>query len=197
MHTVDPRVSRVSLRPPTRADVGVILDVVYNHLGPGAGAIAAFGPYQRQGHDTDWGETIDFSQRAVREWAIQNAEMWVRDYGLDGLRLDAVHAIVDDSDPHLLAELGARVKAINPSVLVISEMEIGDRRPIGAWGHDAQWEDSLHHAVHVLLTGENEGYYAKLRPGPGRCRRAQANRGLQLRRLRPEPRPGRQPRLRR
>jgi maltooligosyltrehalose trehalohydrolase len=143
------------------ADLGVILDVVYNHLGAGSDAIDAFGWYMTDHGETTWGEAINYAQRAVREWALQNAEMWVRDYGVDGLRLDAVHSIVDHSDPHVMAELAQRVKAINPRALVISEMEIGDLRPIGQWGHDAQWEDSLHHAIHVLLTGEHEGYYAQ------------------------------------
>ena len=142
------------------AGLAVILDVVYNHIGPGSEAIDAFGWYLRD-EETIWGEAVDYSQPAVREWAIQNAEMWVRDYRVDGLRLDAVHAIVDDSDPHVMAELARRVKSINPQALLISEMEIGDLRPIAQWGHDAQWEDSLHHAAHVLLTGEHEGYYAK------------------------------------
>jgi maltooligosyltrehalose trehalohydrolase len=143
------------------ADLGVILDVVYNHLGAGSDAIDAFGWYMTDHGETTWGEAINYAQRAVREWALQNAEMWVRDYGVDGLRLDAVHSIVDHSDPHVMAELAQRVKAINPRALVISEMEIGDLRPIEQWGHDAQWEDSLHHAIHVLLTGEHESYYAK------------------------------------
>ncbi len=142
------------------AGIAVILDVVYNHLGAGSDAIEAFGPYLTDRHKTIWGQAIDFSMRPVREWAIQNAEMWVRDYGVDGLRLDAVHSIVDQSDPHVMAELAERVKTINPHALLISEMEIGDLRPIEQWGHDAQWEDSLHHAAHVLLTGEHEGYYA-------------------------------------
>jgi maltooligosyltrehalose trehalohydrolase len=144
-----------------RVGLGVILDVVYNHLGAGSDAIEAFGGYLTDRHTTVWGKAIDYSRRAVREWAIQNAEMWVRDYGVDGLRLDAMHAIVDDSDPHVMAELAQRVKAIDRRALLISEMEIGDLRPIEQWGHDAQWEDSLHHAVHVLLTGEHEGYYAR------------------------------------
>jgi maltooligosyltrehalose trehalohydrolase len=142
------------------AGLAVVLDVVYNHLGAGSEAIEAFGCYITDRHETFWGEAIDYSQPAVREWALQNAEMWVRDYCVDGLRLDAVHAIVDHSAPHVMAELAARVKAIDPNVLVISEMEIGDLRPIERWGHDAQWEDALHHSVHVLLTGEQEGYYA-------------------------------------
>ena len=142
------------------AGLGVILDVVYNHMGAGSDAVAAFGPYITASRETIWGGAIDYSQPAVREWAIQNAEMWVRDYGVDGLRLDAVHSIFDESQPHVMAELAQRVKQINPRTLLISEMEIGDLRPIEQWGHDAQWEDGLHHAVHVLLTGEHEGYYA-------------------------------------
>ncbi len=140
--------------------LGVILDVVYNHIGPGSDAIAAFAPYFTDRHATFWGSALDYRRRGVREWAIQNAEMWVRDYHLDGLRLDATHAIVDDSPEHVLAELAARVHAIRPRTLVISEMETGDLRPIDTWGHDAQWADEFHHCLHVLLTGEREGYYA-------------------------------------
>jgi maltooligosyltrehalose trehalohydrolase len=141
--------------------LAVVLDVVYNHLGPGSHAIDAFGAYLTDRHATLWGAAIDYSQRTVREWAIQNAEMWIRDYGVDGLRLDAVHAIHDDSEPHVMAELARRVKAIEPAALVISEMGIGDLRPIERWGHDAQWNDALHHAVHALVTGERDGYYAR------------------------------------
>jgi len=147
-----------------RAGLGVILDVVYNHIGPGSDAIAAFGPYFTSRHRTFWGEALDYAERGVREWAIQNAEMWVRDYHVDGLRLDATHAVFDDGEPHVLAELADRVQAASPRALVISEMGVGDLRPIEEWGHDAQWADELHHLVHVLLTGESEGYYADYRP---------------------------------
>jgi len=146
------------------AGLGVVLDVVYNHIGPGSEAIAAFGPYFTDRHTTFWGDAIDYAHRGVREWAIQNAEMWVRDYGVDGLRLDATHAIFDDSEQHILAELAARVRAIEPRTLLIAEMETGDMRPIEEWGLDAQWADELHHIVHVLLTGEQEGYYGEYRP---------------------------------
>jgi maltooligosyltrehalose trehalohydrolase len=91
---------------------------------------------------------------------VQNAERWVRDHHVDGLRLDAVHAIVDDTRPHIVAELGERVRAVRASTLVIAEMETGDLRPIDEWECDAQWGDELHHAVHVLVSGEREGYYA-------------------------------------
>jgi maltooligosyltrehalose trehalohydrolase len=136
--------------------LGVILDVVYNHVGPGDEALRAFGPYFTNRHETFWGDALDYGQRGVREWAIQNAEQWVRDFHVDGLRLDAVHAIFDDSALHVCAELKQRVG----NALVISEMEVGDWRPIDEWGHDAQWADRSHHELHVLLTGEREGYYA-------------------------------------
>ncbi len=139
--------------------LAVILDVVYNHVGPGSEALLALGDYFTDRYETFWGDALDYSVDAVREWAIQNAELWVGDYHVDGLRLDATHAIFDERDPHVLAELAERVRAVNPRVLVISEMEAGDLRPIEAWGHDAQWADELHHAMHVLLTGEHEGYY--------------------------------------
>lgn len=140
--------------------LGVVLDVVYNHIGPGSEAIGAFGPYFTDRHQTFWGDAIDYAERGAREWAIQNAEMWVRDYGIDGLRVDATHAVFDDGRPHVLAELVQRVHALEPRTLVIAEMEVGDLRPIEEWGFDAQWADELHHVLHVLLTGERDGYYA-------------------------------------
>ena len=136
--------------------LGVILDVVYNHVGPGDEALRAFGPYFTDRHETFWGDALDYRQRGVREWAIQNAEQCVRDFHVDVLRLDAVHAIFDDSALHVCAELKQRVG----NALVISEMEVGDWRPVDEWGHDAQWADRSHHELHVLLTGEREGYYA-------------------------------------
>ena len=144
-----------------RAGLGVVLDVVYNHVGPGNEALSRFGPYftDRFG-ETPWGEALDYGEPGVREWAIQNAELWVRDYQLDGLRLDAVHAVEDDSPEHVLAELARRVRAAAPDALVISEMGQEDFRPLREWGHDAMWLDSLHHALHVALTGERDGYYA-------------------------------------
>jgi maltooligosyltrehalose trehalohydrolase len=143
-----------------RKGLGVILDVVYNHLGPGSEALTAFGPYVTDRHVTFWGGALDFREAGVREWAIQNACMWVEDYGIDGLRLDAVHALHDDSPRHVLAELADRVHAGAPRALVISETSIDDDRPIREWGHDARWADGLHHALHALLTGERDGYYA-------------------------------------
>ena len=144
-----------------REGLAVFLDVVYNHLGPGNEALTAFGPYftDRFGR-TPWGDALDYSLTGVREWAIQNAEHWVRDYRIDGLRLDAVHAVQDEETPHVLAELAERVRALDPGVLVVSEMCLADFRPLTDWGHDAMWLDGLHHALHVALTGERDGYYA-------------------------------------
>jgi maltooligosyltrehalose trehalohydrolase len=136
--------------------LGVILDAVYSHLGPGSEAITDFGPYLTDRHDTPWGDALDYAQPAVREWAIQNAVMWTRDYGIDGLRLDATHAVLDDSPRHVLAELAERVAP----ALVTAEAPTGDLRPLEQWGHDAQWADELHHELHVLLTGEREAYYS-------------------------------------
>ena len=143
-----------------REGLGVVLDVVYNHVGPGNEALTAFGPWftDRLG-DTPWGDALDYAQPGVREWAIQNAELWMRDYVIDGLRLDAVHAVYDEPPVHVLAELAERVRAANPAGLVISEMGPPDFRPLTEWGHDAMWLDSLHHALHVALTGEQDGYY--------------------------------------
>ncbi len=142
-----------------REGLGVIVDVVYNHLGPGSEAVTAFGPYLTDRIETFWGAGLDFSRTGVREWAIQNALLWVEDYGIDGLRLDAVHAIEDDSPRHVLEELADRLHAAEPRALVISETAVDDDRPIDEWSHDARWSDGLHHALHVLLTGEREGYY--------------------------------------
>jgi maltooligosyltrehalose trehalohydrolase len=145
-----------------REGLAVVLDVVYNHVGPGSEALRAFGPYftERFG-GTPWGEAPDYAERGVREWALQNAELWVRDYRIDGLRLDAVHAVEDDSPRHILAELAERVRAVNPAAFVIGEMGAADFRPLREWGHDAMWLDGLHHALHAALTGERDGYYAR------------------------------------
>ena len=148
--------------------LAVILDVVYNHVGPGSELIAAFGPYFTDRHETFWGAAIDFSRPAVRAWAIGNALMWTREYRIDGLRLDAVHAIYDDGPIHVLRELSDRVPA-----LVISEMGRDDLRPLQDWGHDAMWLDSLHHELHVLLTGERDGYYAEFGSMDGLVRELQ------------------------
>jgi maltooligosyltrehalose trehalohydrolase len=152
------------------AGIAVVLDVVYNHLGAsGVNAMEAFGPYLTDKYETFWGKAINYDDAdsgAVREWVLQSACGWVRDFHIDGLRLDAVHAIHDDSPTHIVAELVARVHATSPQAIVIAESGLNDPRVIrgpqdGGWGADAQWADDFHHALHVLLTGERDGYYAE------------------------------------
>ena len=148
--------------------LGVIMDVVPNHLGPGTEAFEAFGPWFTDRHGTPWGRAMNFDDRdcgGVREWAVQGASMWVRDYRVDGLRVDAVHAVVDTGARHVLAELAARARAAGGGAAVmIAESDLNDPRVLrgeerGGWGFDAQWADDLHHALHALVTGERDGYY--------------------------------------
>jgi len=152
-----------------RAGLGVILDVVYSHLGPGAEALEAFGPYHTDRYGTPWGAAMNFDDRdsgGVREWAIQNACMWLSEYRVDGLRVDAVHAIHDEGARPVLAELCERARGAAPRPpLLIAESDLNDAkvirpREVGGWGFDAQWADDFHHALHALLTGERDGYYA-------------------------------------
>jgi maltooligosyltrehalose trehalohydrolase len=152
------------------AGLGVVLDVVYNHLGAsGVKAMEAFGPYFTDKHETFWGKAVNFDDEQsdpVREWAIQSACFWVGEMGVDGLRLDAIHAITDQGALHVLTELAARVHATNPRAVVIAESALNDPRvirpaAIGGHGHDAQWADDFHHALRVVLTGEQEGYYGE------------------------------------
>ncbi len=154
-----------------RHRLGVILDVVYNHFGPDGAYWRAYSEdYFTDRHQTPWGDAINYdgaSSRWVRELALQNAAHWVREYHIDGLRLDATHAIVDDSPTHLLADLAGRVRATAAPrrVVLIAEDERNDVRLIqsreeGGYGLDAVWADDFHHAVRVFLTGERESYYA-------------------------------------
>jgi maltooligosyltrehalose trehalohydrolase len=140
--------------------LAVILDVVYNHVGAsGTKALTAFGPYFTSQYATPWGEAINYDgpdSGAVREWAIQSAEQWVRDFHLDGLRLDAVHAIKDAGAEHLVAAITRRVPG-----LVIAESGLNDPKVMTLWRCDAAWADDFHHALRVLLTGDREGYYAE------------------------------------
>jgi maltooligosyltrehalose trehalohydrolase len=138
----------------------VILDVVYNHVGAsGTKGLTAFGPYFTAQYATPWGDAINYDgpdSGAVREWAIQSAEQWVRDFHVDGLRLDAIHAIKDGSAEHLVAAIARRVPAI-----VIAESGLNDPKVMTLWGCDAAWADDFHHALRTLLTGDREGYYAE------------------------------------
>jgi maltooligosyltrehalose trehalohydrolase len=150
--------------------LGVILDLVLNHVGAsGEQALRAFGPYFTDRYATFWGEALNYDDAwsgPVREWAVQASEMWIRDLHLDGLRLDAVHAIFDQSAEHLVAELVRRVHAQRWHALVIAESGLNDPKVVrdaahGGWGCDAAWADDVHHAVRTLVTAEHEGYYAE------------------------------------
>ncbi len=151
--------------------LGVILDVVYNHFGPDGAYWRTFSEdYFTERHKTPWGDAINYdgpNSQSVREFVLQNASHWMREYHIDGLRLDATHAIVDDSPTHLLADLATRVRAAAAprQAILIAEDERNDVRIIrpkedGGYGLDAVWADDFHHAVRVFLTGERESYYA-------------------------------------
>ena len=155
------------------AGLGVILDVVYNHLGAsGIAAMEAFGPYFTEKYEIFWGKAINFDDAdsdPVREWVLQSAEGWIRDFHVDGLRLDAIHAIFDMSAKHILRELNDRVHTRNHRALVIAESGLNDPkvtrpRSAGGWGCDAEWADDFHHALRVLLTGDTDGLLRGVRP---------------------------------
>ncbi|WP_194790590.1 malto-oligosyltrehalose trehalohydrolase [Pseudomonas sp. UFMG81] len=144
----------------------VLVDVVYNHFGPDGNYLHQYAsPFFREDRQTPWGAAIDFRRREVREYFIQNALMWLCDYRCDGLRLDAVHAI---DQPDFLVELARRVRAaVEPGreVWLVLENE-HNQAALLEQGFDAQWNDDGHNALHVLLTGETEGYYADYKDRP-------------------------------
>jgi maltooligosyltrehalose trehalohydrolase len=154
------------------AGIAVVLDVVYNHLGPEGNYISDFGPYFTERYRTPWGAAINFDgpeSDHVRRYFLENALYWVRDFGIDALRLDAVHAIIDRSAVPFLQELAAAVHAhaqeSGRNIYLIAESDLNDARPLrpvdqAGYGLDAQWSDDFHHALHTLLTGERSGYYA-------------------------------------
>jgi maltooligosyltrehalose trehalohydrolase len=153
-----------------RRGLAVIVDVVYNHLGPEGNYLGRFGPYFTDFYATPWGDAVNYDRPGsdeVRRFVIDNALMWLRDYHVDGLRLDAVHAIVDTGAVHLLEELATEVEALSATVdrplFLIAESDLHDPRLIRSrpWGFgiDAQWSDDLHHALRTALTGERRGYY--------------------------------------
>lgn len=151
--------------------LAVLLDVVYNHLGPSGNYLAVYGPYFTKKYSTPWGEAINLDGPGsddVRRFFIDNALMWLRDYHLDGLRLDAVHAIVDTSATHFLEQLSSEVRTLERqlerSLVLIAESDLNDPRLVqaprlGGYGLDAMWVDDFHHALHTTLTSERAGYY--------------------------------------
>ena len=152
-------------------NLGVVLDVVYNHVGPVGNYLGEFGPYFNEHYSTPWGPAINYSGRGsddVRRWAIDNALMWLRDFHVDGLRLDAVHAIVDTRAVHLLEELSRDVDALAAQdgrpLFLVAESDLNDPRVVtareaGGYGLTGQWADDPHHALHALLADEQQGYY--------------------------------------
>jgi len=152
--------------------LAVILDVVYNHLGPEGNYLGAFGPYFTDKYKTPWGSAINFDDAwcdGVRRYFIENALMWFRDFHIDALRLDAVHAIKDFSPVHILQDIKQYVdeltKVTGRKHYLIVELDLNDNRFInsleeGGYGMDAQWIDEFHHALRVTATGEQTGYYS-------------------------------------
>ena len=155
--------------------LGVIQDVVHNHLGPSGNYLPLFGPYLKKGANT-WGDLINLDgpdSDEVRRYILDNVRMWLDDYHVDGLRLDAVHALSDSSEQHLLEEMAIEVAALSAHqrrpLTLIAESDLNDPmlitpREARGYGLDAQWSDDFHHAVHVALTGETAGYYADFEP---------------------------------
>jgi maltooligosyltrehalose trehalohydrolase len=158
--------------------LGVVMDVVYNHVGPAGNYLPEFGPYFSARHQTSWGDAINLDgpgSDEVRRFVIDNARMWLRDYHCDGLRVDAVHAIVDDSALHILEELAAEAEALAAQLgrplILIAESDRNDPRFVrgrdaGGYGLAASWADEWHHALHAALTGEMTGYYQDFGPLP-------------------------------
>jgi maltooligosyltrehalose trehalohydrolase len=193
------------------AGLGAVLDVVYNHLGPVGNFLAEFGPYFSDRHRTEWGPALNFDGAGsdeVRRYIVDNALMWLRDYHFDGLRLDAVHAIVDQTPVNILEQLEIEVEALGEelhrAVFLIAESDTNEPRLVrgreaGGYGLEAAWSDDWHHALHAALTRERTGYYldfgslghlgkaADARPQGHGCREPQ------VRDRDPESRPGRQP----
>ncbi|NJQ01049.1 malto-oligosyltrehalose trehalohydrolase [Streptomyces zingiberis] len=157
--------------------LGVVLDVVHNHLGPSGNHLPEFGPYFTERHHTPWGAAVNLDAPGsdeVRAYFLGSALAWLRDYRIDGLRLDAVHALRDDRARHFLAELSEAVDALAAQtgrpLFLVAESDLNDPRTTGprpgGHGIHAQWNDDFHHALHTALTGESQGYYADFARDP-------------------------------
>jgi len=157
--------------------IAVIQDVVYNHLGKGGNHLPLFGPYLNdEGPQSTWGESLNLDGQdsgEVRRYILDNVQMWLHDYHVDGLRLDAVHALVDTHAVHLLEDIATEVDVLSAHVrrplTLIAESDLNDPklinpREINGYGLTAQWNDDFHHVIHVALTGETDGYYADFGP---------------------------------
>jgi maltooligosyltrehalose trehalohydrolase len=149
--------------------LAVIQDVVYNHLGPGGDHLPRLGPYLHAERTSKWGPSINLDAVEVRRFILDNAAMWMRDYHVDGLRLDAAQALIDTSPVHILQELAEETDALSAflgrPLTLIAESDLNDPtlimpREAGGYGLHAQWSDDFHHSLHVALTGETTGYYA-------------------------------------
>lgn len=147
-----------------RLGLEIWLDAVYNHFGPDGNYLWVYSPtYFTPKHKTPWGDAINFENPYMRRLVLDAAEQWLYGYGFDGLRLDATHAIVDDSPKHILAELAERVEQRGGKALIAED---GRNEPalVTETGLDGLWADDFHHMVRVLLTGEQDGYYADFKP---------------------------------
>lgn len=149
--------------------LAVIQDVVHNHLGPSGNYLPRFGPYLHTQSANTWGDSVNLGNLEVRRFVLDNIAMWFEDFHVDGLRLDAVHALVDESPTHILQamaeETDARSAHLGRPLTLIAESDMNDPRLIlpreaGGYGLTAQWSDDHHHAIHAAVTGEADGYYA-------------------------------------
>lgn len=152
--------------------LAVLLDVVYNHFGPSGNYLRRFGPYLTTRYNTPWGSAVNYDDRGsdeVRRLVCDNALSWMRDYHIDGLRLDAIHAILDASPLHLLEQMAQETAELarqtQRNLVLIAENDLNDPRVVtvparGGYGIDAQWNEDFHHALHAVLTGEKTGYYS-------------------------------------
>jgi len=141
--------------------LAVFLDVVYNHFGPAGNVLRVYSlDYFAAGGATPWGDALNVAHPAMRRYIVRNVRCWLDEFRFDGLRLDAVHAIADDSSPHILTEIAGEATKLSPRRLLIAEDDRNDPRFIRTHELDAAWADDFHHQLHVALTGERDGYYA-------------------------------------